>query len=318
LGVQFAQFLLDDGFSPDFVVDDQYRETCIRYFFEYLFKTLNCQFVTFNLPPESQNLAIMRQLCKVHGIGFSAGTRYEHRIIPVECSWDEFQKRKGRRRIIRQIERKLDEIGSWEIEYFENLSKCSDILNKILDVERLSWKHPLSQSNACASFVFENERLLTIWAASQTAARTNDFKWSVWFLQINDKTVAYTFAVKYKETAFIATTSYDEQYRKSYVGKYINAISIRDMFNDGHTKIIDFTGDFSFMSFWTSLSLSNVRVCMCKKNLVPLVKRLSSNTYMLRVSSDILSKTRLFKEFYSIFDLIGGNDFASKNSKLNS
>jgi hypothetical protein len=306
LGQHFVQFFPHDGFSPDFIIDNQYRQVCMRCFLEYLFTTLNCNFVSFNMDPESPNLEIIEQQCKVHGISFSARPQWEHRIIPVECTWDEFQKKKGRRRIIRQIERKLDQIGSWRIEQFENPSNRPDILEKILNVEKLSWKESERKSTGIE---LDEETLLMIWEGSQTAARNKqDFKWSIWFLQINCEIVAYTFAVKYKEKAFITTTSYDDHYRKFYVGKYITNIAVRDLFNEGQFKTIDFMGDSAFMSFWSSVLLSNVRVFMCKTNLAPLVKYLRSNSSLSRVSKDVLSTTRLFKELSALFDLMGDSE----------
>ena len=56
LWMRFAQFFPNEVFLPDFVVDDQYREACVGYVVEYLFKTLNCRFARFYLPAESPNL----------------------------------------------------------------------------------------------------------------------------------------------------------------------------------------------------------------------------------------------------------------------
>ena len=285
LGMRFAGFFPNDWFSPDFVVDDRYREACINCVFEYLFKTLNCRFVKFYLPAESPNLEIIEQQCKVHGIGFSAWNQSRHCIIPVECTWDEFQQKKGRRRIIRQIERKLDQIDPWRIEYIKNVSNRPDVFEKILDVERASWKQSLRNDSCVAN----NEELLMTWEGSQIVARTNtDFECSVWFLQINRETVAYTFVIKYKRNAFIIKTSYDDRFAKFYVGKYINHIAIRDMFNEGQIKTIDFMAKFPFMAFWTSVSLGHIGVFMWKGNFATLVKSLKSNTFVLRVLKVVL------------------------------
>jgi CelD/BcsL family acetyltransferase involved in cellulose biosynthesis len=290
LGMRFAQFFLNDVFSPDFVIDDRYREACMGYVVEYLFKTLNCRFARFYLPAESPNLETLEQQCKVHGIGFSAKNQSRHRIIPVECTWDEFQEKKGRRRIIRQIERKLNQIGPWKIVYVENVSNRPDVLEKILDVERMSWK----ESWRSRMQIAPDEDLLTDWRGSQIVARTKtDFKCSVWFLQINRETVAYAFVDKYKGTAFIVKTSYDDRYSKFYVGKYIMHIAIRDMFNEGQIKTIDFLTELPFMSFWTSLSLSRIGVLMSKGNLATLAERLLSNTFVSRVLKVVLGKLAL-------------------------
>jgi hypothetical protein len=277
LGIRFANFLLLDSWSPDLVFDNRYQEACMGAILEYLFKNLNCRFVSFNLPFESSNLKTIEQQCKPRGIGFSTETYDAQSIIPVESSWDEFLKKKSRRRIIRQIERKMDEIGSWRIECIEKVSNRPDVLKKLLDVESMSWK-------AGEPWVFNltKEELLMTWEGLQimTGSKT-DLKGSVWFLEINCETVAYTYAIKYKGTAFILKISYDERYKKSYVGKYINNIAIRDMFNEGQIKTINFMSEFPFMTFWTSSSLKHAGVSMW--NFGKLVKSLQSNTAMLRI-----------------------------------
>ncbi len=285
LGGRSAAFFPNDWFSPDFVVDDGYREACISCVFEYLFKDLNCRFVKFYLPEESQNLEIVEQHCKVHRIGFSTWIQSRHCIIPVKYTWDEFQRKKGRQRIIRQIERKLDQIDPWKTEYIKNISNRPDVLDKILDVEKKSWK----QSSHNDLRDTNNEELLMIWEGAQIVARTKtDIKCSVWFLQINNKTVAYTLVIRYKEAAFIIKTAYDSRYTKFYVGKYINHIAIRDMFNEGQIKTIDFMAKYPFMSFWTSLSLNHVGIFMWKGKMAELEKNLSSNTFVLRILKVVL------------------------------
>jgi hypothetical protein len=285
LGLRFANILVKDTFSSDFVFDDRYQEACMGYFLEYLFKTLNCQFVESILPTESQNLKTIEQQCKVQGIGFSTGNQWNKRIISVESTWDEFQGKKGRRRKIRQIENKMDEIGPWRIEYIEKCSNRPDVLKKLLDVEKMSWK-----ASEPAVIATTEEELLMSWKGSQIITRTKtDFNYSVWFLQINRETIAYTFVIRYKGTAFIVKTSYDERYKKCYVGKYINNIAIRDMFNEGQITTIDFMSEFPFMSFWTNSSSNHVRVSMRKGNLVKLMKRLQSNTFVLNFLKTVSS-----------------------------
>jgi len=289
LGMRFAEFFPNWWFSPDFVVEDQYREACMGYVVEYLFQSLNCLFARFYLPSESSNLETLEQQCKVHGIKFSATNHFGHCILPVECTWNKFQEKKGRRRIIRQIERKLNQLGLWKIVYVENVSNRPDVLEKILAVERMSWKE--SWRNGMKMAI--DEELLMAWEGSQIEAKTTtDFKCSVWFLEINSETVAYTFVIQYKGTAIITKTSYDNRYRKFYVGKYIMHLTIRDLFNEGQIKTIDFMTELPFMSFWTSLSLSHVRVLMYKSNLLSL-ERLLSNAFASKVFDVVSGKLSL-------------------------
>ena len=257
LGMRFARFFPNLWFSPDFVVDEQYRDACMSYVVEYLAKTLNCRVASFCMPVRSPKLETIEQHCKDNGMSFSAKNQSGHCVLPVECTWDEFQEKKGRRRSIRQIERKLNQIGPWKIEYVENVGNRPDVLEKILDVERMSWKESWRNGKQMAT----DEDLLMIWEGTQITAKTKtDFKGSVWFLQINQETVAYAFVIKYKDTAFIAKTSYNNKYRKFYVGKYVMHTAIRDLFNEDKIKAIDFMTELPFMSFWNPSLLVGLKL----------------------------------------------------------
>ena len=151
-------------------------------------------------------------------------------------------------------------------------------MNKLLDVERRSWK--ALEPTVLAE---TEEELLMAWEGSQIITKTKpDFKCSAWFLQINNKTVAYTFVIRYNGMAFIPKTSYDDRYKKIYVGKYINNVAIRDMFNEGQVKTIDFMSEYSFMSFWTSSCLTHVEFSMWNGLLGKLVKWCLSNSFVLK------------------------------------
>jgi Acetyltransferase (GNAT) domain len=174
------------------------------------------------------------------------------------------------RRIIRQIERKLDELGEWEVEYFDDISDRPDLFGKILYVEKRSWKGQTPKV-----LIVTAEEILNALSGSQIVPKSKpEFKCGAWFLQINGKAVAYTYVIKYRGRALIHKTAYDDTYRKSNVGKYIMNIAIRDMFNEGQVKTINFMGDFAFMEFWTSLSSNYVKVFLRKGNVAPLVKSL--------------------------------------------
>ena len=280
LGMRFVRFFPNFWFSPDFVVDERYREVCMDCIVEYLFKSLNCRFASFCLPFGSQNLETLKKYSKVSRMSFSAKNQPGHCVLPIESSWNEFQEKKGRRRIIRQIERKLNQIGPWKIEYIQNVYNRPDVKDKILEVEQMSWKESWRNGNQIAI----DEELLMIWEGSQIEAKTKtDFKSSVWLLQIDSETVAYAFVIKHKQTAFIVKTSFNKKYRKFYVGKYIINAAIRDLFNEDKISAIDFMTDLPFMSFWSPLSLCRVDVNMSKGNFATSAQSLSANTNVPQV-----------------------------------
>lgn len=276
-GFRYAEFLPEDWLAPDFVIDSQFRDAFIHGIFEYLFGRLNCHFVKFNLPLESPNVKPVADRCRAEGDGFSIYNQSSHCAIPVDCGWDEFEGRKGRRRKIRQIERKLDQIAPWEVEYVEDACVGSAVPERVLDIERRSWKESFQNDLRAANV----EQLMMALEGSRIVGDGGgDFKCSAWFLNFNRKPAAYTLVVKYKGTAFIVKTSFDKKFAKSYVGKYVNTIAIRDMFHDGQTKTIDFMAAYPFMSFWTPYSAVHVGFSIWKGTAAAFMWRLRQNTFM--------------------------------------
>lgn len=297
-GIRFVKFLSKSWLSPDFIVGNQYRQTCIAHTLRFLFNTLRCQLVDLTLPAESSNLPILKQKCKAHNIHFFTRPDIGHCIIPVEHTWDEYKTLRGRnfRRKFKKIERNLDRAGSWRITCVENRNKSSNAIKKILDVERMSWKAAWRTRMGLRM----DKDLLMIWKGSLYTARTEpDFKWNVWFLELNDQTLAYSLVLQYKEVAFIIKTSYDERYKRFYPGVHVINAAIRGLFKKRQVRSIDFLMDLPFHRTWTSICLPRVRVMMAPKgvssNIMGFVLASKHITKILNVVEDPLSlKAHLF------------------------
>jgi hypothetical protein len=188
-----------------------------------------------------------------------------HRVIPVKCSWDDFKKLKGGkyRRRFKRIANRLDKIGKWKIILFENGNfgdNACTIRSKILEVENKSWKEKWRLQNA----QIVDKDLLWLLSASPLAAKNNpDFQLKVWFLELNDKTVAYSLIIQYKGTAFIAKTSYSNRYRRLYLGLHINNAVVKDLFTENKCCLIDFMTNLPFQEIWSSTCMPRVR-CLIK------------------------------------------------------
>lgn len=274
-GVRFVKFLSESWFSPDFIADDRYRKICIGLTLDFLFKTFRCQFVDLTLPAESPSLQILKQMCKAKKIYFCT-KRWRwadmgHTIIPISHSWHEFTKLRGynfRRRFEKRLKQNLNRAGSWKIICIGNEDKESAVIEKILNVERMSWKHLWRTRRGMGT----DQDLLMIWNGAQYMARIEpNFKWSVWFLELNEQTIAYALVLQYKKVAFIVKTSYDKRYKKLQPGIYINNEAIRDLFNKRQVGKIDYLTDLPFHRNWTSICLPRVKVMMSRRGIVPII-----------------------------------------------
>jgi hypothetical protein len=291
-GVRFAKFLPKSSFSPDFIGDDQYKEIYIAHTLDFLFKTLHCQFVDLTLPAESPNLRTIKQKCQANRTHFFTTSGIGHRILPIECTWAEFEKFRGGnfRRKFKKIEQHLDSIGLWRITCIEKENEEMDITKKVLDVERMSWK----EGRRTQRGIKIDPDLMMVWAGSQYMAKTEpDFKWSVWLLELNDQTLAYLLACQYKEVAYFTKTSYDGRYKRFTPGIYICNAAIRELFNKHRIRKVDFLTDLPFMETWTSLCSPRVRIVMSRKRVPHAIIKFVLSSKSIKGILTLLSKSAL-------------------------
>jgi hypothetical protein len=273
-GVRFVKFLSELAFSPDFYVDEQYRETFMANTLNFLFRTLKCQFVDLGMPNESPNLKILEQQCKTNRVYFYAKhgrwADMRHSIIPVLCNWDTFKSMRGQnfKRMLKRLERKLNQAGQWRIIHFENENIGPEAIRRIFEVEKKSWKQAWRTERAKDT---DQDLLIICQGAQHTIRVEPNFQWSVWFLELDNEVIAYALVLQYKEAAFIIKTSYDERYRRLQPGIFVNNEAIRDLFNKRQVKKIDYLTDLDFHRNWTSLHLTRVRVMLSRKSIIPTI-----------------------------------------------
>jgi hypothetical protein len=224
---------------------------------------MGCRFATAFLAASSPNLHLLAHQCKDDGISLrmTSSAFIAYRFMPVNCSWDSFQSGKGRhfRRKSKIMERNFGFAGSSKVLFFENDAATKGVFQRILEVERASWKQ---RHRFQHGFTLDSD-LVDIWEAAIMAYKAYDgFKLLVWLLEMNGDTIAYSLGCQYKGTAYLAKTSFDDKWRTLYPGVYINDLAIRDLFRSGEVKAISFMTNLPFHERWTSLYLPRVKVLM--------------------------------------------------------
>jgi CelD/BcsL family acetyltransferase involved in cellulose biosynthesis len=268
-GIRFASFLFGYDYSPDFIFDREYSGVCMQNSLNFIFENLGCRFTTLNLPAESLNLQILERMRETNRIFIRKenDAYLNHNIIPVNRTWNDFQKWQGKnfRHRFKQIERRLSSAGQWQILLFENKDHEQEVIQKIMDIEKTSWK----QNWRLQHHALVDESLMKFWwEGSSLAIRTYpNLKRSTWFLELNGYAIAYSLVFQYKGTAYVGKTSYNNQYRKIYPGIYINNAAIQNIFNCGRIKTIDFMTNLPFQEIWKSKNLLRSRLLLCKGSL---------------------------------------------------
>ncbi len=248
---QSANFLLPCYVSPDFVVADEYREEVLRIFLHIIVKKMKCKLIDLDLPVESQNLSILENIYTDYKLIFRKQfiDTINHCVILVQNSsaeYEEGQKAHFKKKF-RRISRNIEEEGNWKIIIIDNLQNAKMAYDKMMIIERRSWKEKWRLNNGSNI----DKDLQWIWDASLSAANTNpDFKCKIWFLELNNQAIAYQLVIEYRGTAFFAKTSFVEKYRQLSPGKFVQQAIITEQFKRREIETIDFLTNLPYMKTW--------------------------------------------------------------------
>jgi hypothetical protein len=193
-----------------------------------------------------------------------------HRVIHIRSTWQDFEKNKGGnfRRKFRKIEHNLDKIGAWKIICANRNEIGAEILTKILEVEKESWK----ETHRAKKGAKVDDVLMAIWEGLINSAQVQpNLDWNVWFLELAGHPIAYTLVIFYAGVAYITKTSYNARYRRFYPGIYINQAAIRQLWDTKNIRLIDFLTDLQFMETWTDDVEGCTKVVISKNPLLPLL-----------------------------------------------
>ena len=251
---QTINFLFPYFVSPDFVVADEYREQVLRIFLQTIVKKIKCETIVLDLPGESQNLPILEKVSKDFKLTFEKqlADSMSQCKISLQGSLIDFENAQGGqfKRKFRRISRNLDENGEWKIivkENVQNEQNIQETFDKIMAIEKNSWKGNWRIENGCTI----DKDLLWIWNASLLETKSNpDFKCKIWFLELNNQTIAYHLVIEYLGTTFITKTSFAEKYRNFSPGIFVHQAIITEQIRSKETNTIDFLTNLPFMKTW--------------------------------------------------------------------
>lgn len=281
-GVRVATFIISPENSVDFITREQYNIEFLRCVVNYLFEILKCNVVDLTFLSESHNLHIFQELCRAKQIKLFTQPFTGRRILKVGCTWEQFEKLKGShfRRTFKRMENRLSKAGCYRVLCFDEATIMADVFQRILEIERLSWKESW---RAKRKMRFDTDLLITWLAATQIYKINPNFKIKVWFLELNNHLIAYAIVFLYKQVAVIVKTSYDARYKQYYPGMYLIHSIIQSIFKSGAAKIVDFMTDMEIMKNWTDLCLGRVRIIATKQRFYQLLMRAYCRNLLLRL-----------------------------------
>ncbi len=298
LGMRVATFVLSPYNSPDFLINERFGTEFIAWVGDYLFKTLECKVADLTFPVESRSMFLFQKFCLSRRIHFFTEPSMGRRILKVDRTWEQFENLKGGkfRREFRRTERRLNNAGSCRVSCVGGEKDGDDAFKKILKIERLSWKEIWRSKRG---MMMDLDLEITWKGAGYVSRAIPDFKRTVWFLELDSCPIAYAIVLHYKRTATIDKTSYDSRYKSFYPGTYLINTVLRNLFNSGHVKDIDFITDMPVMNTWTDLRRGRVRTLSGRGILPKAIISLYMNKQIRRLLNEIASQSPIC--FASLF-----------------
>jgi hypothetical protein len=270
---RIATSLPRHSFSPDFIFLNEYRSTLLELTINILFHKLNSKLLLLYLPAESQTNLCVQNLCVRTNLFLQQDAEHflNHKITTIDKSWDELEgnRTSNLRRQFRVFERNLDNSGLWKITFTPlEPDNSAEIFNKIFEIENMSWKKIRQEQTG----VFDRDLPWILESSLSTLKQTGQFNASVGFLELNNTNVAYSLYLQFRETAYIAKTSFAEKYRRLYLGIFLNNEVIKNLFQKGEVKRVDWLTSLEFMRNWPSSSHIRFRYLISQGTMTYLIK----------------------------------------------
>lgn len=264
----------------DFYFDERYREECFKQTLDHLFNEMKCKLGYFELPKYLPNLRPLLEQSNSRRLCYRTESIMGHRIISLDSTWAEYLQRKTRtfRRTIYRLERNLTQAGTWKTIRIDNGSEM-DVIEKISAIERKSWKHKYWEET------HSSDRTLALFLKSAPLLTRKEpaFKWTVWFLTLKEKTIAYQLAYRYKETVYFLKTSYDQQFRDLSPGNFIINMAIRELLDEKQHTEIDLLTDYPYMQSWTKKTAPRIRVTLARGRMPNILQSIAEKPHIAKI-----------------------------------
>jgi len=269
-GLKYLKSFYAGALTQDLVCNPEYRDVFLTAILDCAFGDLRCQFLELFLPAESECLQSLSSRSQSEGFSILQQPHFPHAVIPVEASLDEFLRDRGRPKLgkeMRRTERILDELGDWEVRTLQ--VSTPDAREGISKVEAVSWKDAWHERTGIA----DRDLPVILDCAGPASVVDPLFSARVWFLELDGEPVAYTVVLQYKDTAFFAKNSYDNEFRKASPGVFLRNFVIREMFLQKSITKIDFLTALGVHDRWGPSIEMRTRVLIARKGwVIPLVR----------------------------------------------
>ena len=264
----YGKFLLQPHFSPDFIVSKGYEKKVVNSFLDIVLNKFNWYYLDLSMPIESKIMNSIKDMLNKKRINYSMYEGFEHRIIKKDVPYDVYYNNLANRnkKEFRRIERKLKRLGERKVTLYENGEINQKIMEDINEIEKRSWK----QSYRIRRSMSKDPDIEMIWNASKNITfHEPSYKWSILFLELDNKKIAYAINLQLENYSTVIKTSFDNSYRKYSPGVQIVNEAVKELYSREEVECIDFLTNLPFSRKWSDTVFSRKRIILSPYRFIP-------------------------------------------------
>ncbi len=212
-----------------------------------------------NIPQESPNYEILQDTLKRNNKLFGIKKGLYSPFIRIQSDWKTYfsSRTKKFRKAVRNNINRIERIGPYHIKKIENINQDGTVLANIFEISKNSWKAKYQKQITRSD---ENKRFF-----EELSQVSSERGWlNIWLLNINDRTVAYEYHLRYKNRIYALRADFDEAYKDSSPGSVLDMHIVKYAF-ENKLKEYDMCGsDDFYKKNWTFKVREHVRFIIFK------------------------------------------------------
>lgn len=280
----------------DFCIHPEYQEKAMSRIFEFILNDLSWDALDLvDIPDDSRNLPIIRQMMDRHGVAYAIRPSIVCPFLSINgYTWDSFyaaRRSKSTRQDLRRRKRRLDEKGSLTFRRYEKSEAVEHIFPQLFSVYNKRWEN----KNLSISFTGKLEGSFYRDVAADLARIG---KLHLLTMELDGKVIAFTLSAFHGSQFTWLITAYDPEFDRFFPGELILTQLLEEVIRSGRFNEFDFTrGDEPYKFKWTDDKRFNLRILAGSRGLsgkIPFYSLLFFSTLRLRAKqSGMLRRIKL-------------------------
>jgi CelD/BcsL family acetyltransferase involved in cellulose biosynthesis len=209
---------------------------------------------------EINSYSSLKKFLKESNSHFLITNQHRSPYISVGSDWETFYMQKSAkfRKTLRNEINRINKVGEVKIEEIVDTDKLDEVLEEIRLVSEKSWKGRVGSDFGHSQENFSFFKLL-----SEECKKKG---WlSIWFLKVNNKTIAMEYHIKYKNKIYGLRGDFDESYKYCSPGAVLDYHIVKNVFMN-HFAEYDMCGEaYKYKLEWTSLCKNHQKITIYNK-----------------------------------------------------